>query len=345
MEKIAEEILFPAAMEIDRAASVPRSYLDELAAAGLYDLPGDPASAAHVIETLAGASLVTTFVWIQHHSPVRAVAAAGGALADRWLSPLRAGAVRAGIAYAALRRPGPPSATAVRRPDGSWVLDGFAPWVTGWGLVDVVLAGARCGDPVGPDGVGPGAGASDAGASDAGGSGAGGDVVWLLLDARADRPAGFTATPVELATMQASSTYELRWSGFEVPAERVVGIEPFADWRRRDSAGRASNGYLAVGVAARCAQLLGSPALAAEVDAARQALLDSTPATVVAARARASLLAVRAATALVTAGGGRSVEASAHAARLMREATFLLVFGQSPDIKAAQLAALDVGPA
>ncbi len=324
VEKIAEEILFPAAMEIDRAASVPRSYLDELAGAGLYDLPGDPASAAQVIETLAGASLVTTFVWIQHHSPVRAVAAAGGALADRWLAPLRAGAVRAGIAYAALRRPGPPSATAVPRPDGSWVLDGFAPWVTGWGLVDVVLAGARCGDPGGR-------------------AGDDGDVVWLLLDARADRSAGFAATPVELATMQASSTFELRWSGFEVAAERVVGIEPFADWRRRDSAGRASNGYLAVGVAARCARLLGSAALAAEVDAARRALLESTPATVVAARARASLLAVRAATALVAAGGGRSVEASAHAARLMREATFLLVFGQSPDIKAAQLAALDVG--
>ncbi|HET9078750.1 MAG TPA: hypothetical protein VFN68_17575, partial [Acidimicrobiales bacterium] len=72
-------------------------------------------------------------------------------------------------------------------------------------------------------------------------------------------------------------------------------------------------------------------------------LLASTPATVVGARAQASLLAVRAATALVAAGGGRSVEAFSHAARLMREATFMLVFGQSPDIKAAQLAALGAG--
>ena len=311
-EKIAEQILFPAAMDIDRAAVVPKHYLDELAAAGLYDLPDDPERAAHIIETLAGASLVTTFVWIQHHSPVRAIGAAGGALADRWLAPLRSGAVRAGIAYAALRRPGPPAATAHRRHDGSWVLEGFAPWVTGWGLIDVVLAGARCGE----------------------------DVVWLLLDARADPSAGYTAIPVALATMQASSTFELRWSGLEVPPERVVGVEPYADWRRRDSAGRATNGYLALGVAARCARLVDSRSLAAEVDTARRALLHSTPATVVSARAGASLLAVRAAAALVAAGGGRSVEASATAARLMREATFLLVFGQSPDIRAAQLAGL-----
>lgn len=315
VRKIAEEILFPAAVAIDRSSVVPRRYLDELATAGLYDLPGDPTEAARVVETLGGASLVTAFVWIQHHSPVRALEAAGGPLADRYLADLRAGRVRAGIAYAALRRPGPPSATASQARDGSWVLDGHAPWVTGWGLIDVVLAGARRGD----------------------------DVVWLLLDARADPAAGFAAVPVELATLQASSTYELRWDGVAVPAARVVAVEPYADWRRRDGAGRAANGHLAVGVAARCARLLGSPDLAAEADSARLALLESTPATVIGARAAASLLAVRAATALVAAGGGRSAEASSDAARLMREATFLLVFGQSPDIRAAQLGALGAG--
>lgn len=312
VDKIAEEILFPAAIDIDRSAAVPRRYLDELAAAGLYDLPGDAPEAAHIIEVLGGASLVTAFVWIQHHSPVRALAAAGGSLAGRWLGRLRSGEVRAGIAYAALRRPGPPAAVATPRPDGGFRLSGFAPWVTGWGLVDVVLAGARSGD----------------------------DIVWLLLDAVEAPGAGFTAAPVDLAVLQASSTYELHWDGFEVPAERVVGSEPYADWRRRDAAGRATNGYLAVGVASRCARLLESPALAADAERSRDALLSSTPATVAEARSTASLLAVRAATALVAAGGGRSAEATSHAARLMREATFLLVFGQSPDIKEAQLAAL-----
>ena len=315
---IAEEVLWPAADAIDAAPAVPRCYLDELAAAGLYDLPGDPLAAARVVEALGGASLVTAFVWIQHHSPVRAVSAAGGALAERWLAGLRSGAVRSGIAYAALRRPGPPAATA--RPQGGasggtgWRLDGHAPWVTGWGLIDLVMAGARHGD----------------------------DMVWLLLDAR-EAP-GMQVHPVELAALQASSTVELRWDDFPVTGDRVVGVEPYADWRRRDAAGRATNGYLAVGLAARCARLLGDTragaALAVEVDRARGALDGSTPDSVVGARAAASLLAVRAAAAVVAAGGGRSVEAGATAARLMRDATFLLVFGQSPEIRAEQLAGL-----
>ncbi|MGA8634121.1 MAG: hypothetical protein WB805_04605 [Candidatus Dormiibacterota bacterium] len=54
-------------------------------------------------------------------------------------------------------------------------------------------------------------------------------------------------------------------------------------------------------------------------------------------RARASELALRAATTLVVSGGGRSITMADHAQRLAREALFLLVFGQTPAIKAAQL--------
>jgi alkylation response protein AidB-like acyl-CoA dehydrogenase len=307
---LAEDLLFPDADGIDAAPVVPRRYLDALAAAGLYDLPADPEAAAAVIEALGGASLVTAFVWIQHHSPVRAVAAAGGALAAEWLEPLRRGERRAGIAYAALRRPGPPAATA--EPDGRrrWLLSGQAPWVTGWGLVDVILAGARHGD----------------------------DMVWLLLDAAAPPEATtMAAEPVALAALQASATVCLRWDRHPVGAGRVVGVEPYGEWRRRDAAGRATNGFLAVGVADRAARILESKPLAEAAVRARHDLLAATPATVVDARAAASVLAVRAASAVVAAGGGRSVEAGTTAARLMREATFLLVFGQSPDIRAAQM--------
>ncbi|HWE54277.1 MAG TPA: acyl-CoA dehydrogenase family protein [Acidimicrobiales bacterium] len=302
---VAEDILWPDADLIDASPVVPDRYLDALAAAGLYDLPGGE-EGARIIEALGGASLVTAFVWIQHHSPVRAVAAAGGELADRYLEPMRRGRVRAGIAYAALRRPGPPAAV-VEPSDGGWKLSGSAPWVTGWGLIDMVLAGARHGD----------------------------DMVWLLLDAV--ESTRMAATAVALAAMQASATVELRWSSLDVPADRVVAVERYDDWCRRDLAGRATNGYLAIGVADRAARLLSSAALADEVSAARTALDRSTPDTVVGARADASLLAVRAATAVFAAGGGRSAEAGTTAARLMREATFLLVFGQSPDIRDEQL--------
>ena len=116
---IAEDLLFPNAPEIDASAVVPRRYLDALAEVGLYGLyaptgsggfDADPVTAGRVVEALGGASLTTAFVWIQHHSVVRAIAGAAPAMRDGWLGPLGAGQVRAGIAYAALRRPGPPAA-------------------------------------------------------------------------------------------------------------------------------------------------------------------------------------------------------------------------------------------
>jgi alkylation response protein AidB-like acyl-CoA dehydrogenase len=82
---VANQLLLPHAAEIDAAPVVPRRYFDALAAAGLYGLFGptgcggldaDSLTAARVVETLGGASLVTAFVWMQHHSVVRALASA-----------------------------------------------------------------------------------------------------------------------------------------------------------------------------------------------------------------------------------------------------------------------------
>jgi alkylation response protein AidB-like acyl-CoA dehydrogenase len=318
--ELADDLLFPAAEEIDAAPDVPKGYLDRLADAGLYGLFGprseggwdaDLTTGSRVVEALGGGSLCATFVWIQHHSVVRAVTSAAAEMRERWLGGLCRGETRAGIAYAALRRLGPPAAVARPAPGqaSGWILDGHAPWVTGWGLIDVVLVGARNAD----------------------------DVVWLLIDAEPTLTCG--AQVVELAALQASATVRLDWSGHPVPESRVVGVEGFEDWKHRDAYGRQLNGYLSIGVAARCCQLLGPSPFDAEVDAARQALDDATVDTVALARAEASVLAVRVAAALVAAGGGRSMESGHPPARLMREATFLLVFGQTADIRAAQMAA------
>jgi alkylation response protein AidB-like acyl-CoA dehydrogenase len=317
---IADGLLLPHAAEIDAAPVVPRRYLDALAAAGLYGLFGptecggldaDPLTAARVVETLGGASLATAFVWIQHHSVVRALAAASQSeLRRQWLEPLCQGWAWAGIAYAALRRPGPPAAVVERAGDRGWIINGHAPWVTGWGLIDVVLVGARAGD----------------------------DVVWLLLDPVAG-PAS-VVTPVRLDSLDASATVRWEWHDHLVPSGRMLAIEPFGAWLQRDAAGRQLNGYLAVGVAARCAAQLGPSPLDEAVAEARAGLDAATPATVVRARTEASLLAVRVATAVVAAGGGRSVQSGQAAARLMREAMFLLVFGQTQEIRTAQLRSL-----
>jgi hypothetical protein len=121
------------------------------------------------------------------------------------------------------------------------------------------------------------------------------------------------------------------------PAHRVISIQPFDEWQAADRASLRLNGSLALGIARRCAALLGSEALEAELNECRAALDEATPDAMPEQRARASDLALRAATTLVVAGGGRSIATDHQAQRLAREALFLLVFGQTAAIKAAQL--------
>ncbi|MGH9283130.1 MAG: acyl-CoA dehydrogenase family protein, partial [Acidimicrobiales bacterium] len=167
-QRLADDVLFPSALATEAAGQVPASHLDRLAEAGLYGVVGPPgdgglggglAEQSEAAETLAAGCLATTFVWAQHHRLVRAMATvAPAALRDAWLGPLCRGDRRAGVALPGLL-PGP-SRLEARRTEGGWILDGSAPWVTGWGLIDVVYVAA---------------------------TGPGGAVVWLVVDA-VDRP-------------------------------------------------------------------------------------------------------------------------------------------------------------
>lgn len=317
-QRLADEVLFPAALATDAADVVPQAQLDALAAAGLYGLTAprsvggrgaDAATVLGVIEAIAGGCLTTAFVWTQHLGATRAVASSTGEV--RALAPsLASGARRSGVAFAHLRRPGPPAVVAAPDGDGGWRLTGEAPWVTGWGRIDVVHAAGVCG----------------------------GDVVWSLVDAvvaptlRVER--------LRLAAVDASATVVVQLDGHRVPPERVTVVEPLADWLARDALGLRTNGSLALGLTRRTLSLLGPSPLDDELAAARVALDASGPDTVAASRARASALAVRATAALVAAGGGRAIRRDEHAQRLAREALFLLVQGQTPAIKAAEVAAL-----
>ena len=309
-------MLFPGALEADAAELVPIDRLDRLAAAGFYGLAGpedtggmgvDFATALEVIEVIASGCLTTAFVWIQHLGAVRAVGAARPALRDAWLARLRSGAVRAGVAFSALRRTGPPILTADADGDG-WRFNGYAPWVTGWGRVDVIRAAAR----------------RD-----------GGDIVWALVDATAGPT--LRAEPLRLAAVNASGTVTVSFDHHLVPADRVISIQRFDEWQSADRANLRVNGSLALGVTRRCAALLVSDSLATELAECRRALNTAAPDSMPEQRARASELALRAATTLVVSGGGRAITIDHHAQRLAREALFLLVFGQTPAIKAAQL--------
>ncbi|KAG1648008.1 hypothetical protein GQR58_030163 [Nymphon striatum] len=80
--------------------------------------------------------------------------------------------------------------------------------------------------------------------------------------------------------------------------------------------------------------LLGRPDFDERLDALRAELDQASHEELPAARADAALFAVTASTALVASVGGRGVTMSEHAQRLHRESMFLLVQGQTPQIKA-----------
>jgi alkylation response protein AidB-like acyl-CoA dehydrogenase len=305
---IAEDVLFPEAAAVDRADRVPAAHLDLLAARGFYGLrPGEVPlpELCRVVETLASGCLATTFVWLQHLGGLRAAAdSTRPGIRERWYGPLARGERRAGIVQAALR-PGPPSVRA-RRVEGGYVIDGEAPWVTGWDMVDTLHTAARDEDDM---------------------------VVWALLDARAGE--ALRVEPLDLVAVRASRTVLVRFEGYFIADERITGIHPYAEWAGRDAAGLRLNGSLALGVAARCAALLDSAPLRRALDGCRSALDAGTPEGMPEARAAASALAARAAAALAVARGAGAVLRGSHAERLTREALFLLVFGSRPAIKAA----------
>ena len=325
--RLADDLLFPEAMRVDGLDVLPAAQLDALAAEGLYGAPVpvragglglDLEAAGLVAEELASGCLTTTFVWMQHRGLVMTLAADStpAALRERWLGPACRGQVRGGIALGGLL-PGPPRLRA-RPVGGGWRLDGEAPWVTGWGLIDLLLVVARAPDD---------------------------SLVTLILDAAAQP--GLSVTRERLSAVNASVTVRLGFDGVAVPGERWAGQAPFDPAENLRPDRMRINGSLALGLTLRCVRLLGPGPLDDELTACRKQLDDALTAGSAAmgqARAAACELAVRATAALAVRDGSRAVSVDEHAQRLAREAVFLLVFGSRPGIKSALLRRLGAVP-
>ncbi|MDQ6798381.1 MAG: acyl-CoA/acyl-ACP dehydrogenase, partial [Actinomycetota bacterium] len=344
--RLAHDLLTPAAEATDQAAVVPRGHLDALADAGLCGLVGPSTHGGHaapasvtrqVYETLAGACGVTFFVWVQHHAPVRLLAASPNVdLRERWLPELCRGSVFGGVAFAYLRRPGPPAVVA-RPVPGGWVVDGEAPWVTSWGLARL-FAVVACVEGAG-------------------------EAMFFLLDADEAGQSVQASPPLGLAAMGASATVRLGFDGLFVPTGDVVRTIDLARWRARDRAGTSKPHPAPLGLASTAIRLLAAradavsgpvptavhraaSALADELDAcrARSYVLsdlvghdDAHLAELVEARAWGVDLAMRSAQALVAATGGRAMALDHPAQRLVREAAFWSIQAQSSTLREATL--------
>jgi len=329
-QRIADELLFGAALDTDRAERVPVQHLDTLAAAGLYGVAGPTAAGGldaslkehtSITEALASGCLATAFVWLQHHGSVRALLTTERAsLRDEWLEPLCAGRRRGGLALGGVR-PSPRQLRA-RAVAGGWMLSGEVAWVTGWDLVDVIhtLALAR------PSG----AASSDAPET----------VVSALLDAVPCDT--LSVTPRRLVAANASRTVQLTFAEHFVPTSRVLSVAPYVPPPAYDGGGRL-NGSLALGIVRRCCTLLGPSGFDVQLEEQRRQLDVAGDETMAEARAGAAELALRASGALITALGSQSITLSHHAQRLLREAAFLLTFGTRPRIRELLFAHLCAG--
>ena len=352
--RVADDVLFPRAQDVDRGPLVPAGNLAALRDAGLFglqgpaDVPGglggDHVAARPVFEAVAGGCGATAFVWAQHHGAVRRVAGGDGPARQAWLPSLCDGSRLAGIGFAYLRRQGPAAVKASRAGNG-WRIDGQAPWITGWGLIQALVVMARVDD---------------------------GSVVTVVVDEPFEHPALRAGTPQALAVMGSTGTVALGFDGLEVADDDVVGVQSDEAWRLRDRLGSAMPPAAPLGIAGRAIRLLddatgqeavdAAAALALRLDERRRAadevadavglaladasddLVERAVARGAAERDRGLDLARRSTDALVAASGGGAMALSHPAQRLSREATFYLIQAQTGALRAATLARA-AGPA
>jgi len=342
-QRVADDVLFPSAQDVDRSDRIPGRNLAALAEAGLFGLVGpvshggldlDARSTRRAMAAVGSGCGATFFVWVQHHGVVRALRTSpNDSLVEAHLDDLCAGVSLAGTAFAHVRRSGPPAISATRI-DGGWRLDGHAPWATSWGLADWFAVAAES-----PDG----------------------ELVWSLVPGTG--ASEMSANALALPVFGATATVELRFERFTVPDDLVVGVENATSWRAADRRHAALGQPAVLGVADRARRLLAGQG---DADAARVAdsleheiaarwatddrLLEALAAGDAVVREasdhRAACLdlARRSTTALLAAVGGRGMELSHPAQRLAREADFYVVQAQTSDGRAATLRSI-VAPA
>ncbi|TGD85487.1 acyl-CoA dehydrogenase [Mycolicibacterium sp. CH28] len=323
--EIADTVLFPAALEVDRSGQVPDTHWETLTQAGLYgiaapaDFGGPGLGLPHIVEileTMASGCLATAFTWVQHHGMLAALSVTDNhALRDEILPGAVAGRIRGGVAYAGAV-PVPPRMRA-QRVTGGWRLSGHAPFVSGWGIIDVIQISA--------------------------GDVETGDIVAGLVTA-AVQPGITAVTPQPLFVADASHTVALELDGLVVPDDRVVSRVSRTDFMTNQNFGSRLNATLPIGVVRRCTLLLddagehdAAVALRRQADAVRERLDEamSDASALLRARAEGCVLATQAANALVAAHGGPSLLRSSPAQLLARSALFTLVAASRPELKQA----------
>uniref|UniRef100_A0AAU3HR32 Acyl-CoA dehydrogenase family protein n=1 Tax=Streptomyces sp. NBC_01393 TaxID=2903851 RepID=A0AAU3HR32_9ACTN len=333
--ELAAEVLAPLAEDVDRDG-MPASSVEAVKRSGLLGIAApveDGGSAAPAVvvretaEILAGACCSTWFVQTQHHTPVATLAKSGLPVRERLLGPLARGELLSGVAYAQLRAY-PRVPVRVTRERGGWRFDGTVPWYTGWGLNDVMLLAGVTQDD---------------------------EALFAFTQAR-EQPGLRPSPPMRLAALTASRTVSLELDGLWLPDDAVALRTPYESWAVTDRPKNTNASPAVFGVTATAIGLLEDDPSARETADTLRARLDEVrrqayeladhpvPTERIEERLECKTRAydvMRAATtAAVVAGGGRAMDLRSPAQRLAREGMFLLVQGQTAQVRAAHLGSL-----
>jgi hypothetical protein len=338
--RFALEVLRPAALQTDRSG-VKAATIDQLQALGLFnhrapaEYGGGGLDALHerrIHEHLVGGCMNTWLVWAQHVAfPGKLAAAvhAGEPIGELGAAILR-GELLVGAGVSDVRR-FPDHYIDARRSSGGWTLSGTVSWVTGWGLSSVLVVSAV--------------------------EAATRRVVTAIVRV-GDRT---WATPLELHSLGGSRTERVVLEDVEVADEDVLEVVSLDDWQERDQSNASNAGPHHFGLAMAVLDEL----LAERHPLAREAaerwgprveqlradaygLADEIPPdgpfTHVAERAaiKAEIGEVVGilTRALVVARAGRALAGDDTAQLHARNALFVLVQGQTPNVREAQLAGL-----
>ncbi|MGV9823250.1 acyl-CoA dehydrogenase family protein [Nocardia xishanensis] len=339
VREYAERVLRARALETDRVG-VPAARVGELRALGLLNHLAPPEYGGLAIgrdtdrrvhEIIAGACFNTWLVWAQHAPLAGRIAAARGegapvsALAKRILR----GELLLGAGVSDVRR-FPGHYIRARKTVGGWVFDGTVSWVSGWGLNGALTVAA----------VDPGS-----------------ETVVTALVPVSDRT--HSTGPLELGAVAGSRTARVRLDAVVVPDENVVAIQSLDEARFADigaaSDARAHHFGLAETVLTELEQTGDPLALdvvkswrprIAEIRRTAYALADAAAAAGGGPHRLDERLATKVASgealsaitrALLVARSGRGLGGDDTAQLHARSALFVLVQGQTADVRRAQL--------
>lgn len=336
----AREALKPAALETDRNG-VKAGTIDQIKALGLLNHRAgteyggaalDGIAERRLHEHLAYGCLNTWLVWGQHAALAGRVidAAAQGRAAGPLCQAVLAGEVLLGAGLSDIRA-FPRRYVDATRTEGGWLFNGTLSWATGWGLNDVFAIGAvEAASATAVVGLAP-----------------------IDLHMRANQ--------LELHSLGGSHTVRLALEGVFVADDEVIDSMPLANWLARDQSQASNAGPHYFGAALAMldelrnadhplvGDLLASwEPRVAQLREAAYGLADAVPLDQplagverrAATKAQTGNALMALAQALVVVRAGRAIAGDNTAQLHARNVLFLLIQGQTANVKDAQMASL-----